>query len=115
MEQPNLDQRAAKILAELVTSPNPDVTYLQKPEYRPALQAWARAEAMCGLLHEWMAQQDVSQVVDAMARDGKPGWLGRKIKAALAGLHKAEEQAARRRRQLGIEKREEDGPTSDHP
>lgn len=34
-------------------------SYLAEPDYRPALEAWARAEARCILVAEWLAENGI--------------------------------------------------------
>lgn len=46
-----VDPVAAEVIAEAVEV----APYLDRPEFRPALEAWARSEAACRLVDEWIA------------------------------------------------------------
>ncbi len=83
----------ARELVELFLE-DPSLGYLQAPAYRPALWAWARAEAQVSLLTEHLEQRGKGGVGD----------LGdERVKAAYLLLHRAEARADRSRARLGLD------------
>ncbi len=83
-------RRVDPLASELVDRMLSDVavTFLQAPAYRPALWAWARAEAKCQLLEEYL--------------DGRDDLADERVIAAYRELHRAETRAANLRTQLGL-------------
>lgn len=75
---------------------DPATGYLQAAHWRPALWAWARAEARVQLLTEWLANQvgDGDQIPD-------PG--DERVRAASLELHRAEARATTGRTRLGLD------------
>lgn len=83
----------ARELVDLVLA-DTGLGYLQAPAYRPALWAWARAEAQAQLLTEYLERRGKGGVGD----------LGdERVKAAYLLLHRAEARALSGRRQLGLD------------
>lgn len=68
---------------------DPDVEYLQRPQFRPALFGWARAEARVQLLEEWLGE-GVGDLADEQVR------------TAYQLLDRAEARAASGRAALGL-------------
>src|SRR3954470_6013022 len=91
-------RRVDPLAAELVDLVLADAAaeYLQAGHWRPALWAWARAEAQVQLLSEWLADQ---------ATEKHPiGDLGDdRIKSAYLLLHRAETRATTGRTRLGLD------------
>lgn len=85
----------AQELVDLVLG-DPATAYLQAGHWRPALYAWARAEAQVQLITEWLADQ---------ATDKHPiGDLGdERVRAAYLLLHRAETRATTGRTRLGLD------------
>jgi hypothetical protein len=84
-----VDPVAAEIAAELLAQPDlPE--YLRRPEFAPAVAAWARAEARCELLAGWLSTMDASGPGDD------------KVMSVLGQLHRVETAAARMRSDLGL-------------
>ncbi|KAA1426467.1 hypothetical protein [Nocardioides antri] len=85
----------AKELVDLVLA-DPSTAYLQAGHWRPALYAWARAEAQVQLVSEWLADQ---------ATEKHPiGDLGdERVRAAYLLLHRAETRATTGRTRLGLD------------
>lgn len=87
-----VDPLAAELVERLLQDPT--VGYLQTPAYRPALWAWARAEAQVQLLTEYLEQRGKGGVGD----------LGdERVKQAYLLLHRAEARADRSRARLGLD------------
>ena len=42
--------------------------YLRDPSYEPALLAWARFEAKCDLLHDWIDDQGIHGLIDEVGQ-----------------------------------------------
>lgn len=80
-------------LVERVLS-DASVTYLQAPAFRPALWAWARAEAQVQLLTEYLEQRGKGGVGD-LDDD--------RVKSAYLLLHRAEARASTGRARLGLD------------
>ncbi|WP_174553825.1 hypothetical protein [Rhodococcus marinonascens] len=55
------DRKIAPIAARWVETALAQCAYLNDPSYEPALLAWARFEAKCDLLHEWI---DTHGIID---------------------------------------------------
>lgn len=86
----------AEHLVDLVLA-DPDVPYLRASAYRPALWAWARAEAQCQLLTEYLAKA-------AEATEDGIGELGDgRVHSAYLLLHRAETRATTGRTRLGLD------------
>lgn len=51
--------RAAELAAALLADPATP-QHLRRPEFGPAVQAWARAEAVASLLFDWLADLDIT-------------------------------------------------------
>jgi hypothetical protein len=88
--------------------------FLHSPSYRPALMAWARAEAQVRLLTEYLsgleleaALAEVTAGTETEVRDA-PGRLTRRsalqrVESAWVALHKAETRAMNLRSKLGLD------------
>lgn len=76
---------------------NPATGYLQAPHWRPALWAWARAEAQVQLLTEWLATQGEK------TRDGVGDLGSERVRSAYLLLHRAEARATTGRTRLGLD------------
>ena len=72
------------------TLADPALSYLHAESYRPALWAWARAEAQAQLLDQYLADRAVDTVAS------------KRSTAAYRELHRAETRAANLRTQLGL-------------
>lgn len=85
----------AQELVDLVLG-DQSTAYLQAGHWRPALYAWARAEAQVQLVSEWLADQ---------ATEKHPlGDLGdERVRAAYLLLHRAETRATTGRTRLGLD------------
>ncbi len=82
-----VDPIAADLVDRMLS--DADLGYLQAAAYRPALWAWARAEAKVQLLEEYLG--------------GRVGDLSRsRVTAAYRELHRAETRANSLRAQLGL-------------
>jgi hypothetical protein len=73
------------------------VAFLRDVTHRPALLAWARAEAQCQLLSEYLARKGDE------AGDGVGDLADPRVHAAYALLHRAEARAERMRSRLGLD------------
>jgi hypothetical protein len=71
-----------------------DVTYLKSPAFRPAVWAWARAEAQVQLLTEYLEERGKGGVGDL---------ANERVRAAYLLLHRAEARADRSRARLGLD------------
>ena len=91
-------RRVDPLAAELVhlVLADPATAYLQAGHWRPALYAWARAEAQVQLLSEWLADQ-------ATGRDPLGDLGDDRIKSAYLLLHRAETRATTGRTRLGLD------------
>lgn len=88
-------------------------SYLQDASYRPAVAAWARAEAVVELLWQFVGERDLQEamtdtsVEESTERHGKGGSSrtssGRRTAAALAMLDRWERTAAGHRKALGLD------------
>lgn len=81
-----VEPRAAELVAAVLDEP--DVAYLAAPSYRPALHAWARAEAQIERLTAWLNGRAPDDEDAASAR---------------AQLERAEGRAAAARTRLGLD------------
>lgn len=102
-----LAPRAAQIAQDLLThADTPE--WLRTPAYGPAVNAWARAEAVCSVLWDYLAELDLAAAmadvteVDERRTKGRTRTSGRRVEAALTQLHRAETRAASARRELGL-------------
>lgn len=87
-----VDPLAAK-LVELMLA-DPGCGHLQRSSYRPALWAWARAEARVQLLDEWLSTKTFEQQMEPPVRGTIP---------PLEVLRKWESTAASHRARLGLD------------
>jgi len=87
-------RRVDPLAAELVDTllADPDLAYLTAPSYRPAVLAWARAEAQVQLLDEHLAELGTS-----------PDFGDKRVAAAYTAHHRAETRADNARRRLGLD------------
>jgi hypothetical protein len=83
----------AQQLVDLVLD-DPETAYLTNPRWRPALWAWARAEAQVQLVTEWLTEQ---------AEDGVGDLDEASVRAAHLLLHRAESRATSGRTRLGLD------------
>lgn len=103
---------AAEIAQDLLT--DPDVPqHIREPLFAAAVQAWSRAEAVCRLLWQWLADKDVmaglasattskedeTQAGNTITRKGTT----RTMPSVLETLRKYEAHAANLRRALGLD------------
>jgi hypothetical protein len=85
----------AQELVDLVLA-DPATAYLQAGQWRPALYAWARAEAQVQLISEWLASQATEKHPLGDLNDDR-------VKAAYLLLHRAETRATTGRTRLGLD------------
>jgi hypothetical protein len=83
-------------LVELVLT-DPSVEYLQAAHWRPALWAWARAEAQVQLLTEWLETKSIE------TGDGVGDLSDEAVRSAYLLLHRAEARAQTGRSRLGLD------------
>ena len=86
--------------------------HLRLARYRPALEAWGRAEAAVRLLGAWLASQDVeaaltetTRIEETSEHDHGSGYrqsVARRVEGALSALDRHERTAARLRDSLGL-------------
>lgn len=90
-----VDPLAAELVGMVLE--DPQVGYLTAPAYRPALWAWARAEAQAQLLVEYLARagQESGDGVGDLDLD--------RVRTAYLLLHRAESRADRSRARLGLD------------
>lgn len=86
----------AKELVDLVFA-DPATGYLQAGHWRPALWAWARAEAQVQLLSEYLARKGEG------VEDGVGDLGDERVRAAYLLLHRAEARATSQRTRLGLD------------
>jgi hypothetical protein len=84
----------AKTFVDLVLE-DPAVVQLRAPHWRPALWAWARAEASVQLLTEYLTAQG--------GEDGVGDLDQERIRSAYLLLHRAESRASTCRSRLGLD------------
>lgn len=90
-----VDPLAAELVDQVLADPS--TGYLQAAVWRPALWAWARAEAQVQLLTEYLAKA-------AQATGDGIGDLDREsVRAAYLLLHRAETRATTGRTRLGLD------------
>lgn len=92
-------RRVDPLAAELVGLVLADdaVAYLREPRWRPALWAWARAEAQVQLLTEYLEAKGAGV-------EGGVGDLGEeRVRSAYLLLHRAETRATTGRTRLGLD------------
>lgn len=103
---------AAEIEAELfATEGVPE--HLRRPEFKAAVAAWARSEAVVALLWRWLADQDVEAALTDVTRSAETEEtskgrtsrrsVSRRVGSVLDQLHRAEMRAAGMRRALGLD------------
>jgi len=102
---------AERIAADLLAHPGTP-KFLAEPSYRPAVDAWASAEAICQLLREWLAVQDIEAAMTELTegseseeRDGPNvtrSMRSRRVASVLDQLHRHETRAMHLRVQLGL-------------
>jgi hypothetical protein len=90
-----VDPIATDILEQ--TLADPDVAYLKSARWRPALWSWAKAEAQCVLLDEYLAARGEEP------GDGVGDLTDPRVLSAYALLHRAETRAASGRGRLGLD------------
>jgi hypothetical protein len=90
-----VDPLAAELVAQILA--DPAVGYLQAAHYRPALWGWAKAEAQCQLLEEYLAKRGEE------AGDGVGDLADERVRSAYLLHHRASARAASGRRQLGLD------------
>lgn len=83
----------AKELADGLLA-DPAMTFAHAPAFRPAVWAWARAEAQVQLLSDYLEQRGKGGVGDL---------ADERVKTAYLLLHRAEARALSGRRQLGLD------------
>lgn len=83
----------AQELVDIVLT-DPETSYLTNPRWRPALYAWARAEAQVQLITEYLA---------ARSEDGVGDLDEAEVRAAHLLLHRAEARATTGRTRLGLD------------
>jgi hypothetical protein len=83
-------------LVDLVLS-DPATAYLQAGHWRPALWAWARAEAQVQLLEEWLAKRAEE------AGDGVGDLGDERVRSAYLLHHRASARAQSGRSRLGLD------------
>src|SRR5487761_1820062 len=103
---------AAQIAADLLADPDTP-PHLHEPLFASAIQAWARAEAVCRLLWQWLDGKDVVGALSDLAtttedEEASGGMVHRKsvtrhMPSVLEQLRKFESQAANLRARLGLD------------
>ena len=83
-------------LVDLVLA-DPDCQYVRAPAYRPAVWAWARAEAQVQLLTEYLAARGEE------SGDGIGDLDKERVRSAYLLLHRADARAATGRARLGLD------------
>lgn len=73
---------------------DPSLAYLQAPAFRPAVWAWAKAEAQAQLLSEYLEERGKGGVGDL---------ADERVRSAYLLLHRAEARADRSRARLGLD------------
>jgi hypothetical protein len=91
----HVDPLARELVDQVLA--DPATGYLQAPVWRPALWAWARAEAQVQLLSEYLAKagEDSGDGVGDLDRD--------RVNRAYLLLHRAEARATTQRTRLGLD------------
>ncbi|MFQ1002615.1 hypothetical protein [Modestobacter sp. SSW1-42] len=89
-----MDPLATELVA--LVEADPSVTWLS-PVHRPALWAWARAEAQVQLLTEYLER------AGEVTGDGLGDLESEAVKAAYLLLHRAEARATTQRARLGLD------------
>ncbi|MCW2735452.1 hypothetical protein [Nocardioides sp.] len=84
-------RRVDPLAAELIETAVSAVSWLSDPTYRPAVTSWARAEARCQLLAEYL---DREGILDPATGEPRP---------ALAAAEKQERLAIQQRQRLGLD------------
>lgn len=84
-------RRVDPLAAELVQTAVSSVSWLDDPTYRPAVTAWARAEARCQLLAEYL---DEHGLLDPATGEPRP---------ALVAAERMERLAVQQRQRLGLD------------
>ena len=72
---------------------------LEMPQFMPAVEAWARAEARVRLLNDWIDGMTVEEMTSPAERKGTAA----AVKVPVELLMQAENQAAKRRKDLGLD------------
>jgi hypothetical protein len=93
---PRMFDPLAKELVDLVLE-DPELGYLTSPRWRPALWAWARAEAQVQLATEYLARDG------ELSYDGMGDLDESRIVTAELLLHRAEARATTGRTRLGLD------------
>jgi hypothetical protein len=103
---------AAQIAAELLADPDTP-THLREPMFAMAVEAWARAEAICQLLRAFLDSKSIEDALTELTtetededRDGgrtRRTSVARKVAAALDSSRRWEAHAANMRSKLGLD------------
>ncbi len=72
---------------------------LEMPQFMPAVEAWARAEARVRLLNDWIDGMTIEEMTSPPERKGASA----AVKVPVELLMQAENQAAKRRKDLGLD------------
>ena len=73
---------------------------LEMPQFLPAVEAWARAEARVRLLNDWVEGMSIEEMTSPPERKGSATPA---VKVPVELLMQAENQAAKRRKDLGLD------------
>lgn len=88
-----VDPLATELVDRILADPT--LAYLQSPAFRPALWAWARAEAKVQLLEDYLAAR--------LDEKGMPDLDDARTVSAYRELHRAETRAQTQRGRLGLD------------
>lgn len=72
---------------------------LEMPQFLPAVEAWARSEARVRLLNDWIDGMSIEEMTSPPERKGASA----AVKVPVELLMQAENQAAKRRKDLGLD------------
>ena len=72
---------------------------LEMPQFLPAVEAWARSEARVRLLNDWIDAMTIEEMTSPPERKGASA----AVKVPVELLMQAENQAAKRRKDLGLD------------
>lgn len=90
-----VDPLAQELVDQVISSPA--TQYLQAPQWRPALWAWAKAEAQVQLLDEYLAEKGEA------SGDGVGDLADERVRAAYLLRHRASNLAQSGRTRLGLD------------
>lgn len=112
----NSPRKVAPLAAEIERAARTDPSwpgYLNDPGYGLAVASWARAEAVCRLLFDWLAEQDPAEwmastldsVTDTEKYDGgsQSRTRARRVGSVMEQLRAWESTAAKQRQRLGLD------------